>query len=163
MWFDPSIRGMSKFGVVIPQGMALDLPDLPSAEQFAFIANFAKEAEKLEFDSIWVNDHFMHTTPGVSYLSSFECWTTLTALATLTRKVRLGQIVTCNSYRHPTLLAKMASVLDVISNGRLELGLGAGWYDYEYRAYGIPFEEAKMRRQFGEEFDAYLGKVWRWI
>jgi F420-dependent oxidoreductase-like protein len=151
---------MPKFGVVIPQGMALDLPDIPPVEQFSFIENYAKEVEKLGFDSIWVNDHFVHTTPRVSYLSCFECWTTLAALTPLTRKVRLGQIVTCNSYRHPALLAKMAAVLDVISNGRIEFGIGAGWYDYEYKAYGIPFEKASVRIAKLEEAVQLIKKMW---
>ena len=151
---------MPKFGVVIPQGMALDLPDLPPSQQFSFITRFVQDAEKHGFDSIWVNDHFVHTTPKVSYLSCFECWTTLAALMSLTRKVRLGQIVTCNSYRNPALLAKMAAVLDVISNGRLEVGIGAGWYDYEYKAYGIPFEKASIRIAKLEEAINVIKQLW---
>jgi len=153
-------KSMTKFGVVVPQGMDLDLPDLPPAAQFSFMEKFVKQAEKLEFDSIWVNDHFVRTTPKVSYPSVFECWVTLAAVAPLTSKVRLGQIVTCNSYRNPALLAKMASTLDVISNGRLEFGIGAGWYDYEYEMYGIPFEKASVRVARLEEAVQIIKRMW---
>jgi alkanesulfonate monooxygenase SsuD/methylene tetrahydromethanopterin reductase-like flavin-dependent oxidoreductase (luciferase family) len=117
------------------------------------------EAERLGFDSIWFYDHF-HTIPKVTTQSCFECWTTLAALAPVTSKIRLGQIVTCNSYRHPAVLAKMASVLDVISGGRVEFGIGAGWYDHEYNAYGIPFEKASIRIAKLEEAVRIIKKMW---
>lgn len=133
-----------KFGALIPQGWILELPQAPPAEQFSFIQKGALEAERLGFHSIWFYDHF-HTIPKITTRSCFECWTDLAALAPVTSKIRLGQIVTCNSYRHPAVLAKMASVLDVISGRRVVFGIGAGWYDHEYNAYGIPFEKASIR------------------
>lgn len=69
----------------------------------------------------------------------FECYTLLSALASITKKVRVGEVVTCNSYRPPSLLAKIGATLDAISNGRFELGIGAGWYEEEYAAYGYDY------------------------
>jgi F420-dependent oxidoreductase-like protein len=149
----------AQFGVVIPQGWRLDLPDVSAAEQFSLITKLAVVAEELGFDSIWLYDHF-HTIPKVEIKSCFECWTTLTALAAKTRNVGLGQIVTCNSYRNPAHLAKIASVLDVASNGRLEFGIGAGWYDNEYEAYGIPFEKPSVRIGRLAEAVKIIKKMW---
>ncbi|MFQ5977394.1 MAG: LLM class flavin-dependent oxidoreductase [Candidatus Heimdallarchaeota archaeon] len=109
----------------------------------------ALKAEALRFNSLWVNDHLIgfdeeHKDP---YL---EAWTLITTLALKTR-LRVGHTVLCNSFRAPSLLAKMASTLDVISNGRLELALGAGWFEREYKAYGYPFPSAGERvAQFRE-------------
>ncbi len=119
----------------------------------------AGRAEALGFDSVWLCDHFLTLAPD-AYVEDagiagggphdprggeprsvplLECWTTLSALARDTRRLRLGTSVLCHSYRSPSLLAKMGATLDVISGGRLDLGLGAGWFEREYRAYGIPF------------------------
>jgi F420-dependent oxidoreductase-like protein len=88
---------------------------------------------------------------------TFECWTSVAALARDTKRVRIGQMVTCNSYRNPALLAKMASTVDVLSHGRLELGIGAGWYEHEYRAYGYPYPRAGERlRQLREAVQIIL-------
>jgi F420-dependent oxidoreductase-like protein len=108
------------------------------------------EAEKLGFDSIWVYDHF-HTVPMPEVEATFECWLSTAALARATSRVRVGQMVTCNSYRNPALLAKMASTVDVMSNGRLDFGIGAGWYDHEYLAYGYEYPDGPERlRMLGE-------------
>jgi len=115
-------------------------------------------AETLDLDSVWLCDHFLTLAPdaygedagiaetgarprgpGPRSMPLLECWTTLAALARDTRRVRLGTSVLCHSYRPPSVLAKMGATLDVISGGRLDLGLGAGWFEQEYRAYGIPF------------------------
>jgi F420-dependent oxidoreductase-like protein len=149
---------MTSFGAVIPQGVNLDLPEIPPVAQFSFIEKFATNAERAGLNSIWSYDHF-HTIPEAPR-SCFECWTTLSALAAKTHKIRLGQIVTCNSYRNPAHLAKMASVLDVISNGRLDFGIGAGWYDPEYRAYGVPFEKANIRIGKLDEAVQIIRKMW---
>ncbi|MEE9276979.1 MAG: LLM class F420-dependent oxidoreductase [Dehalococcoidia bacterium] len=98
----------------------------------------SRHAEATAWDSVWYADHFMpnaeDTSPPVG-----ECWTTITALAALVPRVRLGHLVVGNTYRHPPILAKMAAGVDIISGGRLVLGLGAGWQDNEHAAYGIPF------------------------
>jgi len=122
-----------QFGV-LAMGQA-SFPDLLSVWQ---------AAESAGFDSAWVVDHFSPPTgPGGSPF--LECWTTLTALAAKTSGIRLGTMTLANSYRHPALVAKMAATLDVISGGRLELGIGAGWLESEYRAYGFPFPSAAQR------------------
>lgn len=139
------MRDGTKFGLVVPQGWKLDLPQVLSpTKQFELITRIAKGAGFLGYESIWLFDHF-HTFPRVEQRSVFECWTTLSALAVETERVKLGQLVTCNSYRNPALLAKLVSTLDAISGGRLILGIGAGWYDHEYKGYGYDFPEAAER------------------
>ncbi|MEM2122954.1 MAG: TIGR03560 family F420-dependent LLM class oxidoreductase [Candidatus Bathyarchaeia archaeon] len=106
-------------------------------------------SEKLGYDSAWIMDHF-YPTSSEDKDSSFrepvlECFTTLAALARETSSIRLGPLVACNSYRYPSLLAKMVTTIDVVSNGRLEFGLGAGWYKEEYLSYGIPFPKFSVR------------------
>lgn len=137
---------MVKFGVVISQ----------NGLQYNMIKTIALECERLGFDSIWFNDH-LFTSSGKPYL---ECWTTLSALSTKTTKLRLGTLVLCNSYRHPSLLAKMAATLDVISEGRLEFGIGAGWQKKEYLAYGFPFPSASVRIQQLDESLQIIKKMW---
>lgn len=149
-----------KFGFILPQGWKLDLPaDLPPESQFGLIKRMAKDAEALGYDSVWLFDHF-HTVPRIEPKSVFECWTTLSALATQTEKIKLGQIVTCNSYRNPALLAKLASVLDVISGGRLLFGIGAGWYEHEYLGYGFDFPKPSTRIAMLDEAVRLIKKMW---
>jgi F420-dependent oxidoreductase-like protein len=100
--------------------------------------------EALGFESVWVFDHF-HTTPRTTLDITFESFSTLAALASETRRVRLGHIVLCAAYRNPALAAKMISTLDVISGGRMELGIGAGWKRDEWLAYGYGFPNAPER------------------
>jgi len=121
---------------------------------FDNIKNFALECEKLGYDSIWMNDH---VTYGKAEL---ECWTTLSALASVTSKIRLGTLVTCNAFRLPSLLAKMSATLDFISEGRLELGLGAGWSEEEHRSYGIPFPKATARVEKMKEGIEIIKRLW---
>jgi len=104
---------------------------------FAAIRERAQLAERLGFDSILFVDHmWARGMPDVDHL---EAWTVMSATAAVTERLEVGALVLCNSYRNPALLAKMAASLDQVSNGRLVLGLGAGWMDEEYRAYGYPF------------------------
>jgi probable F420-dependent oxidoreductase len=140
----------------------------------------ASQAEALGFDSVWLCDHFLTLAPdayvedaGIAAgvgpgarteeprsMPLLECWTTLSALARDTRRVRLGTSVLCHSYRSPAVLAKMAATLDVISEGRLDLGLGAGWFEQEYRAYGIPFPRIGERiDQLGEGVEI-IRRMW---
>ena len=95
-------------------------------------------------DSIWVYDHF-HTVPEPTLETTFECWTITATLARDTERVRIGQMVGCNGYRNPALYAKIASTVDVASHGRLDAGIGAGWYEQEWRAYGYGFPDAPER------------------
>ena len=134
------------FGTFVPQGWKMDLvavSDDPQAK-WARTVEVATLADELGYDSIWVYDHF-HNVPRPAHETVFECWTTLAALAAVTSRVRLGQLVSCTSYRNPSLTAKITSHLDVISGGRLIWGVGAGWYDNEYRGYGYEFAAAKDR------------------
>jgi len=123
-----------KFGVLLPQ----------DGKTYKEIVKTAKTAEDLGFNSFWVFDHFMPFifSRKKDYL---EAWTLLSALAAETNSIRLGTLVTCTSYRNPALLAKIAATIDVLSEGRLEFGIGAGWYRTEYEAYGFPFSKAGVR------------------
>ncbi|WP_037603606.1 TIGR03560 family F420-dependent LLM class oxidoreductase [Streptacidiphilus rugosus] len=126
-----------RWGAVLPQGWRLDLGHLiDPVEQFAAMIAVGREAEELGFDSVWLYDHLQPVQAEEEAV--FECWTSLAALARETRRVRLGQLVSCNLYRNPALLAKMAATLDAASGGRALLGLGAGWDRREYEAYGYP-------------------------
>lgn len=119
------------------------------------------EAERLGFDSGWLFDHlFELPSKGPSHGPCLECWTTLTALAAETKKIRLGVTVMCVSYRNPAMLAKMSSTLDVISHGRLNLGIGAGWAGIEHAAYGVPFDKPAMRVAKLREAVQIIRKMW---
>ena len=102
----------------------------------------AQCAEAVGFNSLWVPDHLMcaHPATGEARLAVWECWSVLAALAAATNDIELGTFVACTSFRNPALLAKMADTVDEISNGRLILGLGAGWMEAEFRAFGYPFD-----------------------
>lgn len=137
----------------------------------------AQEAERLGFHSVWLGDHFFTLDPEAYARQSgiagraeaggrppsrplLEQWTALSALARDTKQIRLGTGMVCVSYRNPALLAKMAATLDVISGGRLELGLGAGWLESEYRAYGFPFPKTSVRIAQMEETVQIVKRMW---
>ena len=146
-----------QFGLLLPQGWTMDLVGVKDpVEAYETMTCVAQTAEECGYASIWLVDHF-HTTPQPSQEVTFEAWTTTAALARDTKRVRIGQMVTCNSYRNPALLAKMASTVDVLSHGRLNFGIGAGWYEHEYRAYGYEYPEAPERlRQLREAVQVIL-------
>jgi F420-dependent oxidoreductase-like protein len=150
-----------RFGVFVPQGWRMDLVEIADpVEQYEAMTNVAKAADQLEvFDSIWVYDHF-HTIPRPTLNTTFEAWTITAALARDTQRVHIGQMVTCTGYRSPALLAKMASTVDVLSHGRLYCGLGAGWYEDEWRAYGFGFPETRVRMRAFREACEILMKMW---
>jgi probable F420-dependent oxidoreductase len=108
--------------------------------RWADILAMARAAEDVGFDAIWVSDHVGFGDPEGEWNGSWESWTLLSALAASSERVTLGTYVTCVPFRNPALLAKMAETLDEVSGGRLILGLGAGWNEPEFRAYGFPFE-----------------------
>jgi F420-dependent oxidoreductase-like protein len=136
-------NGKLQFGLTIPQGWRggdLDLEgENNPIKQFEFSKSIVITADKIGFDSLYAYDHLIPFFKDDIEKNIFECFTLLSATATITKRIKIGQIVTCNSYRNPALLAKMVSTLDVISNGRMELGIGAGWYEKEYLAYGYDF------------------------
>jgi len=113
------------------------------------VKRIAQLAERSGFSSVWVSDHLFLDWSKYGgpedRQGSLECWTTMSALAASTESVRIGSLAICNDFRNPALLAKMAASLDVLSGGRLDLGLGAGWYEPEYAAAGIDFERAGRR------------------
>ena len=133
-----------KVGVIVPQGWTGEYDGWDPSRAWDRTVAVARQAEGLGFESVWLFDHFT-TTPRPADELTFESFTALAALAALTERVRLGHIVICNGFRNPALTAKMISTMDVISGGRMELGIGAGWKRDEWLAYGYGFPETKAR------------------
>jgi len=133
-----------KAGIIVPQGWTGDYDGWDAARAWARTVAVARQAERLGFESIWLFDHFT-TVPRPTDEITFESFTSLSALAALTSRVRLGHIVICTAFRNPALTAKMISTMDVISGGRMELGIGAGWKRDEWLAYGYGFPGTKER------------------
>ncbi|MEO5986286.1 MAG: TIGR03560 family F420-dependent LLM class oxidoreductase [Candidatus Limnocylindria bacterium] len=133
-----------KLGVIVPQGWTGEYDGWEPDRAWRRTSLLAQEADRLGVESIWLFDHF-HTVPRPTDEITFESFTSLSALAALTRRVQLGHIVICNGFRNPALTAKMAATLDTISGGRFELGIGAGWKKDEWLAYGYGFPETRDR------------------
>jgi F420-dependent oxidoreductase-like protein len=133
-----------KVGIIAPQGWTGEYDGWDPARAWARTVEVAQRAEALGFESIWLFDHF-HTIPEPTDEITFESFTSLAALAALTRRVRLGHIVICTAFRNPALTAKMISTMDVLSGGRMELGIGAGWKQEEWEAYGYRFPPTRER------------------
>lgn len=149
-----------RFGLALPQ---YDY-SVPPEERISWqaVVDWAVKAEKLGFSSVWLSDHLFYDLGRyggpVGEQRGVECFTGLAALATATTRVRLGSLVACNDFRNPALLANMAATLDVLSRGRLDLGMGAGWFEAEYRAAGIPFDPASVRvARLGESVQIIRG------
>jgi F420-dependent oxidoreductase-like protein len=148
------------FGVFIPQGWKMELASIPDPQdKWHKAVEVATLAEELGYDSLWVYDHF-HNVPVPAHEAMFECWTTLAAISQRTSHIRLGQMVGCAPYRSPGLLAKITSNIDVISGGRLDWGIGAGWYEHEFTGYGYPFEKPSTRIQVLEETVEIVKAMW---
>jgi len=126
---------------------------------YQHIREVASEAERLGFESIWVSDHFFMTEDSLD-VNCLECWTVLTALARDTSRLRLGAMVASQSYRNPALSANMAASVDHISGGRLNYGIGAGWKEVEYNAYGYGFPGAGRRIRQLEEAVEIAKRMW---
>ncbi|MGZ8528707.1 MAG: TIGR03560 family F420-dependent LLM class oxidoreductase [Candidatus Limnocylindrales bacterium] len=133
-----------KIGVIVPQGWVGEYDGWDPLDAWHRTTEVAVQAERLGFESIWLFDHF-HTVPQPTDEITFESFTSLSALAAMTTRVRLGHIVICTAFRNPALTAKMISTMDTISGGRMELGIGAGWKRDEWLAYGYGFPETKER------------------
>jgi F420-dependent oxidoreductase-like protein len=131
-------------GVIVPQGWTGEYSGFDPEAAWKQTVEVARRTDELGFDSIWLFDHF-HTTPEPTDEMTFESFTSLSALAAVTERVRIGHIVACAGYRNPALLVKMISTMDVISGGRMELGIGAGWKEEEWLAYGYEFPEPRER------------------
>lgn len=119
-----------------------------------------QEAERLGFDTLWTNDHLLPSV-GPANKINLEAWTLLAAMATQTSKVRIGTMVSSNTFRHPSLLAKMATTVDHLSDGRLILGLGFGWFEREHKAFGVPFPKIRERSARLEEALGLITALWR--
>lgn len=133
-----------KIGVVAPQGWFMEYAGRDPQEAWAQTVSVAQAADRLGFESVWLYDHF-HTVPQPSDELVFEPFTSLSALAALTARIRIGHIVICTGFRNPALTAKMISTLDTISGGRAELGIGAGWKREEWLAYGYDYPSTRER------------------
>jgi F420-dependent oxidoreductase-like protein len=149
-----------KFGLFAPQGWRLDLTRIADpVEQYEAMTAVAKVADEGGWDSVWVYDHF-HTVPTPELETTFECWTATATLARDTQRVKVGQMVGCNGYRNPALYAKVASTVDVASHGRLLAGIGAGWYEHEWRAYGYEWTDTKTRMARFREAVEIIKMLW---
>ncbi len=123
------------------------------------IKNITKHVESIGYDALWVSDHFFMNDKSEE-TNCLEAWTLVGALAEASEKIRLGVLVTGNTYRYPAILAKIASTVDMISGGRLDFGIGAGWKEIEYNAYGIPFHSVKERIDRLEEAIQLIKLLW---
>ncbi|UJP10006.1 LLM class F420-dependent oxidoreductase [Microbacterium sp. KUDC0406] len=148
-----------RFGIFIPQGWRFDLVGIDPAEQWAAMRSLAQAADAGPWESLWVYDHF-HTTPVASEEATHEAWTLMSAFAASTSRIRLGQMCTCMSYRNPAYLAKVAATVDLISGGRAEMGIGGGWYEHEWRAYGYGFPSAGDRLRRLDEGVQIMRQAW---
>jgi len=127
-----------KVGLISPQGWKMEYAGWDPAEAWSRTVELARQAEALGFESLWVFDHFT-TVPKPTDEITLESFSQLSALAMVTEQVRLGHMVICTAFRNPALTAKLASTIDVISGGRFEIGIGAGWKEDEWLAYGYGF------------------------
>jgi F420-dependent oxidoreductase-like protein len=148
-----------RFGVFVPQGWRLDLTGIDPAAQWAAMLDVARAADDSPFESIWVYDHF-HTVPIPTDEPMHEAWALMAAFGAATSRVRLGQMCTCMGYRNPTYLAKAATTIDIVSGGRVEMGIGAGWYEHEWRAYGYGFPSAGKRIAMLDEGVQIMRQLW---
>jgi probable F420-dependent oxidoreductase len=131
--------------------VGVQLPEVERRVPWTEYVAMARAAEEVGFDSLWVGDHLLYRGDGRPERGPWEAWTLLTGLATVTERVRLGPLVACTAFHVPSVLAKMAATVDEISGGRLVLGLGAGWNEVEFRAFGLPFDHRGAR--FEEAFE----------
>lgn len=149
-----------RFGLFIPQGWRLDLAGIETADHWSVMRDLAQYADTGDsWESIWVFDHF-HTVPEPTDEATHEAWTLMAAFAATTQRVRMGQMCTCISYRNPAYLAKVAATVDVVSGGRVEMGIGAGWYEHEWQAYGYGFPRAGVRLGRLDEGVQIMRQAW---
>lgn len=148
------------YGIFLPQGFGMELAGIKDPiEAYETLTRVAQAADTSGYETIWLADHF-HTAPPSQELL-FESWTTAAALARDTNRVRIGHMVTGNSYRNPALQAKMASTLDVLSHGRYTFGIGAGWYEPDYHAYGYEYPDGPERLRRLREAVQVILAMWK--
>ncbi|OYN96727.1 LLM class F420-dependent oxidoreductase [Enemella evansiae] len=149
-----------RFGVFIPQGWRFDLVGIEPDSQWSVMKSLAQQVDaEPGWESVWVYDHF-HTTPQPSDQATHEAWTLMAGLGAVTDRVRLGQMCTCMGYRNPAYLAKVAATCDHISGGRIEMGIGGGWYEHEWKAYGYGFPRAGVRLGMLDEGVQIFKQAW---
>ncbi|WP_029290558.1 LLM class F420-dependent oxidoreductase [Cellulomonas sp. HZM] len=149
-----------RFGTFIPQGWRQDLVGIEPQQHWEVMSGLARRADDGDvWESIWVYDHF-HAVPEPNGEAVHEAWSLMSAFAASTSRVRLGQMCTCTAYRNPAYLAKVAATVDVVSGGRLEMGIGAGWYEHEWRAYGYGFPRAGERIAMLDEGVQIMRQMW---
>jgi probable F420-dependent oxidoreductase len=134
-----------------PLRIGVQLPEVERDVRWPELLAMARVAEDVGFDSIWLGDHLLYRGDGRSERGPWDTWTTLAALAASTERVHLGPLVACTAFHPPGILARMAATTDEASGGRLVFGIGAGWNETEFRAFGIPFDERAAR--FEEAFE----------
>ena len=133
-----------------PLKIGIQLPEVEYVARWSELAEMTRRAEQIGLDSIWLGDHLLYRDDGLPPRGPWEAWSTLAALAAITERVEIGPLVASTSFHNPAMLAKKAATVEEISGGRLILGLGAGWNEAEYRAYGFPFDKRVSR--FEEAF-----------
>jgi F420-dependent oxidoreductase-like protein len=148
-----------RLGVAAPQGWMAEYAGWDAAAAWERLARIGQQVDQLGFDSMWVVDHFLTNDDRDNAAPTFESFAVVTALAALTRRVRIGHAVICVGYRNPALTAKAISTADVISGGRVELGIGAGWNESEYRSYGYEFPDVRTRLEILRESLEVIGPL----
>jgi len=138
--------------VASPLHVGVQLPEVERVVRWPELVAMVRAAEEVGFDSIWVGDHLLYRGDGRPERGPWDAWTTLSALAASTERVRLGPLVACAAFHPPGIVARMAASIDEVSGGRFVLGIGAGWNRTEFDAFGIDFGERASR--FEEAFDA---------
>ena len=150
--------------------VGIQLPEVEREVRWPELLAIARAAEAGGFDSIWLGDHLLYRGDGRPQRGPWDAWTQLAALAAATERVRLGPLVACAGFHPPGLIARMAASIDEVSGGRFMLGLGAGWNEQEFRAFGIPFDRrvarfeesfAIVRRLLAGERVTLAGRFWQ--
>jgi len=149
-----------RFGLFIPQGWRQDLTGIDPRDHWSVMKDLVQHADRGDaWESAWVYDHF-HSVPEPNGEAVHEAWSLMNAFAAVTDRVRLGQMCTCMAYRNPAYLAKVATTADIVSGGRIEMGIGAGWYEHEWRAYGYGFPRAGERIGMLDEGVQIFKQLW---
>lgn len=149
-----------EFGTLVPQGWRYDLMGVDGAPaKWETFRRVSRGLDEAGWDSLWVWDHF-HTFPKKHVETTFEAWTQMATLAEITSRARIGQIVTCMQYREPAYLAKVSACVDVASGGRLNVGVGSGWFEEEFQAYGYDFRTVGQRLRRLDEAIQVLDLMW---